>query len=256
MDQVQPPKPYVGLVVDGFVLRNPDNPADPASWAKATARDIAAAKEIGKKEGVREAVSSEEYGAGARQRNEGSELLGLTKRTRTGTFADIELGAARLFGDQKKAARLGRIQDISGADLLQKAESMKGALSDKDVAFLKGIAPSINRSPAENANVARIMQWMGEKKASYETARQTWVKIRGSESAPGRDGLNFRQWWSQYGERNYPFPTAVEGYSSKSYTPRNVSNGQPNPETGRVETQPEAGSDWVNYDGVQVRAKR
>ncbi len=81
---------------------------------------------------------------------------------RTGSGANFELKAKRLgnaLGADFQGVQKGeQLQTILGQTILEKARSLKGSISDKDVAFLERISPSFTKTPEGNKKILVALQ--------------------------------------------------------------------------------------------------
>jgi len=207
--------PVIGQVYDGYVYKGGDpNSAD--AWADASVQDVAAARAagtvMGKEAGTFQANQGDSSGdALGLIREAGDVQAALRESKGTGTFAPVALGVARagvpLVSNEKKARSLGAVERAANAATLQNAGNLKGALSDKDVSFLKSLTFNLKSATGENTDVARAQQWAGAKALGYNAARSAWEKRLGSAQAKNKSGQSFADWWTSYAEQKYPRPS-------------------------------------------------
>lgn len=80
---------------------------------------------------------------------------------RTGTGAAFENTARRVGGifgmDMSGVKNIEQLQTLLGATMLEKARGMKGSLSDKDVALLQQITPSVGKTNEGNIALLNLL---------------------------------------------------------------------------------------------------
>jgi hypothetical protein len=80
---------------------------------------------------------------------------------RTGTGAELENAARRVGGifgaDMTQVKNIEQLQTLLGSTMLEKARNMKGSLSDKDVALLQRITPSVGKTNEGNIALLNLL---------------------------------------------------------------------------------------------------
>lgn len=133
------------------------------------------------------------------------ELARLLKKNPTGQFYQLPwIGGIR-------NADLQSIQRLGESGVFPDLSKLKGPLSDKDLAFLKGQQVSVTNYGNENMRIVNLMRWASDRAVKYEEAIQAWDKVLGSPNVPNRKGQSFQSWWNEYADKNIPRPDIYQG---------------------------------------------
>lgn len=207
------PAPQPGSVVNGYTFLG-GNPNDQSAWREASAGEAAADKargtQLGRGQGLQQVNRGAQFDQASALQNQANTAYNALGQHGTGPFTDWSLGISRFLGDDKNARAMGAMERVSGKAALADAQDMKGALSDKDVAFLKSMTYGLGHSTGENLDVARAQEWAAQKTKSYLLSRSRWEKQLGSFDARDAQGRNFDDVWAEYSSRVYPQPMPGE----------------------------------------------
>lgn len=231
------PAPAVGSVVNGYTYLG-GNPNDPGNWREASvgesSRDRARGTALGKESGKFAADSIDMTPSANAMIAEAENVMKAVDTYGTGTFGGLQLGYDRtgfIGSNDKRASALGGIELASSSKALEAAQDMKGALSDKDIAFLKSMSYGLGKSSAENRDVARLAQWAGMKAKGYQAARSAWESKLGTADTRNARGQTFADWWGSYSEQRYPRPNFGAGergsYRAQAVTPQQKAAAKP-----------------------------
>lgn len=148
------------------------------------------------------------------------ELDRLLSRSPTGVMAPLQkfIGKATPWG-RETAADLKSFERQATGLTLEKAQGLKGALSDKDLAFLKSMAPDVTDPSEVNQAAIDAYEWAGNRLTNYEAGLQVWNDKLGSPAAKNRDGKTYDQWFGEWAAVNLP-RSAFYGSKSKPAVPK------------------------------------
>lgn len=150
--------------------------------------------------------------AASTNRGTADELARLLKNNPTGQWYQIPV-----VGNMRNAD-LQSIQRLGESGVFPDLSKLKGPLSDKDLAFLKGQQVSVTNYGNENQRIVNLMKWASDRAVKYEEAIQSWSKVLGSPNVPNRKGQSFQSWWLEYADKNIPRPDIYQG--TKDATPK------------------------------------
>lgn len=145
-------------------------------------------------------------------RGTADELARLLKNNRTGQWYQLPVVGKMRNADLQSIQRLGE------SGVFPNLSQLKGPLSDKDLAFLKGQQVSVTNYGDENQRIVNLMRWASDRAVKYEEAMQSWTKVLGSPNVPNRMGQSFQSWWNEYADKNIPRPDIYQG--TKDATPQ------------------------------------
>jgi hypothetical protein len=148
---------------------------------------------------------------------EGSDTLGrakeispLLQQTYTGPGAYFSaIGSIPQSGFQD-LTNLSTIKRTGGKGIFGDLELLKGAISDKDVKFLREQQIDPGKTRQENQRIVNLMEWTGVRAKAYEGAMNAWANRLGSPSAKNARGQSFVGWWEDWSEKNIPRPGVSE----------------------------------------------
>ena len=148
---------------------------------------------------------------------EGSETIGrakeiapLLEQTYTGPGAYFgALGSIPKSGLQD-LTNLSTVKRLGGKAIFGDLELLKGAISDKDVKFLREQQVDPGKTREENQRIVKLMEWTGVRSKAYEGALNAWSNRLGSPSAKNANGQSFIGWWADWSEKNIPRPGISE----------------------------------------------
>lgn len=203
------PMPQVGQVYDGYRYEGGD-PNDRNSWSAVGKADTIAAettaRERAKREVARDFDRLEEARLGAQQ---GYGLMGTAQefdrklaRTDTGPLAPVAKFFGDVVGGTQKSNDLRGIERLANELTLGNAQGLKGALSDKDVSFLRTLAPSISAPTGANQEAVDAYEWAASRLTNYEAGLQSWTDVLGSPAAKNANGLTYDQWFNKWAAEN------------------------------------------------------
>jgi hypothetical protein len=142
---------------------------------------------------------------------EGSSAAGRAKQisqilneTYTGPGSYIVQGAKALVGSPGDLANLATIKRVGEEGVFGDLSKLKGAISDKDVLFLKG--QQVKPGSLDNQRIVDLMNWTNVRSRAYESALNAWAKRLGSPSRTNARGQSFEGWWNGWSEENIPRP--------------------------------------------------
>lgn len=173
-------------------------PYNTAAASKLAETDIAMIQ--GAREGVKQG------GATAGRAKEIGKLL---QETATGPLANIGYGLAYPVTGPKHLTNLGTIKREGGAGIFGDLDKLKGAISDKDVRFLREQQVDPSKLGPENQRIVDLMNWTNVRSRAYESAMNAWTNRLGSPSATNARGQSFASWWEGWSEQNIPRPDTV-----------------------------------------------
>lgn len=201
--------PQIGQVYDGYRYEGGD-PNDQGSWSPVgKAETVAAettARETAKRTVARDFDRLEDARLGAQQ---GYGLMGAASefdrklsRTSTGPLAPAAKFVGDIFGGTRTSNDLRGIERLANELTLGNAQGLKGALSDKDVAFLRTLAPSITAPTGANQEAVDAYEWAASRLTNYEAGLQSWTDKLGSPAAKNARGQTYDQWFNQWAAEN------------------------------------------------------
>jgi hypothetical protein len=107
---------------------------------------------------------------------------------------------------REQTANIGAMGRLQNMGALGDSANLKGPMSDKDVAFLKGMQYDPTGTPEYNQTVIAAQKWAAQRQAAYGAALKSWTRTLGSPSALNANGLDFGTWWGQYSSQQLPPP--------------------------------------------------
>jgi hypothetical protein len=134
----------------------------------------------------------------------------LLQQTSTGPGAYIGHGLKSLVGAPQDFTNLSTIRRLGGQGVFGDLDKLKGAISDKDVRFLREQQVDPGRFGGENQRIVNLMKWTGDRTKAYESAMNAWANRLGSPSALNAKGQSFQGWWGDWSEKNIPRPDISE----------------------------------------------
>jgi len=138
------------------------------------------------------------------------EISPLLKQTYTGPGAYFgAIGSIPKSGLQD-LTNLSTIKRTGGKAIFGDLELLKGAISDKDVKFLREQQLDPGKTREENQRIVKLMEWTGVRSKAYEGALNAWANRLGSPSAKNANGQSFIGWWADWSEKNIPRPGISE----------------------------------------------
>lgn len=147
---------------------------------------------------------------GAQAQGRAKEIGALLKQTSTGPLAYLVHGAQAAVGAPKDLTNLSTIKRLGGQGVFGDLDKLKGAISDKDVRFLREQQVDPGKFGGENKRIVDLMTWTGDRAKAYEAAMNAWANRLGSPSALNARGQSFQGWWAQWSEENMPRPDVVK----------------------------------------------
>lgn len=147
---------------------------------------------------------------GALTRERAKEIGNLLGQTSTGPLAYIGHGVKALAGAPQDFTNLSTIKRLGGQGVFGDLDKLKGAISDKDVRFLREQQVDPSKFGEENQRIVNLMKWTGDRARAYEAAMNAWANRLGSPSALNAKGQSFQGWWGQWSEENMPRPDVVK----------------------------------------------
>ena len=168
--------------------------------------NAAAAAELAKADnamtqGAREAVKQ-----GESADSRAKEIGKILQETSTGPLANFGYGVAYPFTGPKHLTNLGTLKREGGAGIFGDLDKLKGAISDKDVRFLREQQVDPSKFGNENQRIVELMKWTNVRSRAYEGAMNSWAKRLGSPSATNARGQSFQSWWAGWSAQNIPRP--------------------------------------------------
>jgi hypothetical protein len=143
---------------------------------------------------------------GSNTQSRGKEIANLLQQTSTGPGAYIGHGVKALFGDNQDLTNLSSIKRLGGQGVFGDLDKLKGAISDKDVAFLREQQAGPGKFGEENQRIVNLMDWTGKRTKAYEQAQNAWASKLKSPSATNAQRQSFQGWWNDWSEKNIPRP--------------------------------------------------
>lgn len=138
------------------------------------------------------------------------EISPLLKQTYTGPGAYFgALGSIPTSGLQD-LTNLSTVKRLGGKGVFGDLDKLKGAISDKDVKFLREQQVDPGKTREENQRIVKLMEWTGVRSKAYEGALNAWANRLGSPSAKNANGQSFIGWWADWSEKNIPRPGISE----------------------------------------------
>jgi hypothetical protein len=119
----------------------------------------------------------------------------------------------------EELGNLGSYKRLQSMGALGDAANLKGPMSDKDVAFLKGMQYDPEGTREYNEQVIAAQKWAAQRQTAYGSALKSWTRTLGSPSAVNANGLDFGSWWGKYSAEELPPPG----------TPRRAATAPPPP---------------------------
>lgn len=147
---------------------------------------------------------------GAQAKGRAKEIGALLKQTSTGPLAYLVHGAQAAVGAPQNLTNLSTIKRLGGQGVFGDLDKLKGAISDKDVRFLREQQVDPGRFGGENKRIVDLMTWTGDRARAYEAAMNAWANRLGSPSATNANGLSFQGWWGDWSEKNMPRPDVAK----------------------------------------------
>lgn len=147
---------------------------------------------------------------GAQAKGRAKEIGALLKQTSTGPLAYLVHGAQAAVGAPKDLTNLSTIKRLGGQGVFGDLDKLKGAISDKDVRFLREQQVDPGKFGGENKRIVDLMTWTGDRSKAYEAAMNAWANRLGSPSALNARGQSFQGWWAQWSEENMPRPDVAK----------------------------------------------
>ena len=106
----------------------------------------------------------------------------------------------------EEIGNLGAYKRLQSMGALGDAANLKGPMSDKDIAFLKGMQYDPQGTREFNQQVIAAQKWAAKRQTAYGAALKSWTRTLGSPSAVNADGLDFGSWWGKYSSEQLPPP--------------------------------------------------
>lgn len=147
---------------------------------------------------------------GAQAQGRAKEIGALLNQTPTGPLAYLVHGAKAAVGAPQDFTNLSTIKRLGGQGVFGDLDKLKGAISDKDVRFLREQQVDPGKFGGENQRIVNLMKWTGDRSKAYESAMNAWANRLGSPSALNARGQSFQGWWAQWSEENMPRPDVVK----------------------------------------------
>lgn len=147
---------------------------------------------------------------GALTKGRAKEIGDLLKQTSTGPGAYIGHGVKALVGAPQDFTNLSTIKRLGGQGVFGDLDKLKGAISDKDVRFLREQQVDPGKFGGENQRIVDLMTWTGDRSKAYEAAMNAWANRLGSPSALNARGQSFQGWWARWSEENMPRPDVAK----------------------------------------------
>jgi hypothetical protein len=147
---------------------------------------------------------------GAKSKGRAKEIEALLNQTSTGPLAYIGHGVKALAGAPQDFTNLSTIKRLGGQGVFGDLDKLKGAISDKDVRFLREQQVDPGKFGNENQRIVNLMKWTGDRSRAYEAAMNAWANRLGAPSALNARGQSFQGWWAQWSEENMPRPDVVK----------------------------------------------
>jgi hypothetical protein len=131
----------------------------------------------------------------------------ILRETYTGPGSYIVQGAKALVGAPEDLTNLATIKRLGEEGIFGDLDKLKGAISDKDVQFLRGqqVKPG-GFSGLENKRIVDLMNWTNKRAKEYENAMNAWTNRLGSPSRTNARGQSFQSWWNDWADQNIPRP--------------------------------------------------
>lgn len=107
---------------------------------------------------------------------------------------------------KEQMGNLGSYKRLQSMGALGDAANLKGPMSDKDVAFLKGMQYDPEGTREYNQQVIAAQKWAAQRQTAYGSALKSWTRTLGSPSAVNANGLDFGSWWGKYAAETLPPP--------------------------------------------------
>ena len=143
---------------------------------------------------------------GSQAQGRAKEIGALLQQTSTGPGAYIGHGFKSLVGAPQDFTNLSTIRRLGGQGVFGDLDKLKGAISDKDVRFLREQQVDPAKFGGENQRIVNLMKWTGDRTKAYESAMNAWANRLGSPSALNAKGQSFQGWWGDWSEKNIPRP--------------------------------------------------
>jgi hypothetical protein len=134
------------------------------------------------------------------------EIAEILQETATGPLAYAGYGAISPLTGAKHLTNLSTIKRLGGQGIFGDLDKLKGAISDRDVRFLREQQVDPNKFGGENQRIVNLMKWTGDRTKAYESAMNAWANRLGSPSATNARGQSFQGWWTDWSEKNMPRP--------------------------------------------------
>jgi len=99
-----------------------------------------------------------------------------------------------------------RLERLGAVVTFENMANMKGALSNKDLEFLRSLSYGTRASRLSNAQMAQAQAWMGARQKAYAEAQDEWRAKLGSPAAVNAQGKDFGDWWDDYAAQAIPNP--------------------------------------------------
>lgn len=168
--------------------------------------NTAAATELAKADNAMRLGARESAVQGAQASGRAKEIAGLLRETATGPLAYAGYAVASPFTGPKNLTNLSTIKRLGGTGIFGDLDKLKGAISDKDVRFLREQQVDPSKFGGENQRIVNLMEWAGNRAKAYESAMNAWTNRLGSPSATNAQGQSFQGWWADWSEKNMPRP--------------------------------------------------
>jgi hypothetical protein len=120
----------------------------------------------------------------------------------------------------EQLGNLGSYKRLQSMGALGDAANLKGPMSDKDVAFLKGMQYDPEGTREYNRQVIEAQKWAARRQTAYGSALKSWTRTLGSPSAVNANGLDFGSWWGKYSAEALPPPGTPRRAPAAAAPPR------------------------------------
>lgn len=223
--------PAVGTVIDGYRFNGGD-PANQASWSPVGKAGGIYADTLAREQAKDDVARLKAASEGQRQ-GYGAELTALQaeaslKRAPVGALSGVTefvgrhapiLGGLPGFPNRDQTAALESMTRLQNMGALGDSQNLKGPMSDKDIAFLRGMQYDPTRPREYNQQVIEAQKWAARRQAAYGAALKSWTRTLGAPSAVNANGLDFDSWWGRYAAETIPPPGVAPRAASAPLSP-------------------------------------
>ena len=148
------------------------------------------------------------------------EITDASKKFKTGFAADKRLAAQKLgnylgIDNAEEVAAGELIEKASAKMVLDFAKLMKGVVSDKDIAFLQKMVPTLMASPEGNKQIIKYFKRLNTHNRKYANAASRYYSDR-------KHINDFAEIYDEYTQSTPIFAEEIEGVAAQGLTPKAI----------------------------------